>query len=511
MDEPVQPQPAHYEGQVLGDCRLLRASSEGQLTQTWEAEQVSMRRQVMLEILKEVPRHDERVVAGFLADVRAKALVRHPVIGAVYEAVSTPEHTFFSRERLEGMDFQRIHASGRKFTPLEVVKILEGISDAMIYLKEMGVATVDHGLHHLVLDPQNKVRMMNLAVEGPRDGAVDTRTKQLLGMYFEELRDATRPGATRVASLCGLMIEGQNGIPLTWAQILKLCRQVEGQLESQSDEEKAQVVARQEVELAKRSGPTVKKSTLWALFGGVGLIGALVLFLLISGGNDKPVEPVTKEEELPYVEIAAGEYDVFGEKVILRKGFRIEKTEVTISQYQEFLEAENLASFAHPDDPTLGLDPRRSREPKDWLKIMRAAVKRKKWNGVEVSVESPVVLVNWWDAYAYAKWKGGRLPTSAEWRVAAVAGGASPKVGGWSEVTDDDGDVTGLGLKKMAGGVSEWTEKMEVDPDFSLSPKKPVVVGASYNKPKNGASHRAYVPDREFRNWALGFRIVLED
>ena len=36
-----------------------------------------------------------------------------------------------------------------------------------------------------------------------------------------------------------------------------------------------------------------------------------------------------------------------------------------------------------------------------------------------MSLNSPIMMVTWWDAYAYAKWKGRELPTELEWERAA--------------------------------------------------------------------------------------------
>ena len=126
------------------------------------------------------------------------------------------------------------------------------------------------------------------------------------------------------------------------------------------------------------------------------------------------------------------------------KAYRIDKYLVTNAQYARF-----IAATGH-------------RPPSDWSD-------GKPQLG---TLLLPVTLVNWYDATAYAKWAGKRLPTEAEWEKAArgTDGRRWPwgnemdperlntyyNVGSASSVTTYDKGVSPYGVYDMAGNVDEW-------------------------------------------------------
>ncbi len=126
--------------------------------------------------------------------------------------------------------------------------------------------------------------------------------------------------------------------------------------------------------------------------------------------------------------------------------FYIDKYEVTNKQYKEFVDATGCTLPEH-------------------------------WEGKNYPAglgDHPVVYVTWNAAVAYAKWKGKRLPTEAEWEKAAR--GTDGRIFPWGNKfkrrtanTDDGGPgkttpvgkykkgVSPYGCYDMAGGVGEWT------------------------------------------------------
>lgn len=491
-------------GDIVGDYRLQRKVKADSVTRTWEAEQISMHRPVILEILSARSARDEELVTKFLANVRAKALVSHPGVGSVYEAVNSEEATFFSRERLDGRSLEALAAAGHTFSPLQVVNLLRQIAVAMIYLEESGIATEEFTRAHFVLVHDDQIRLVNLAVEGERDEAISTRTKQLLGEFFEDSVMDGKRGTTRVKSLCGYMSDRTRPVPLTWEQIADLCGQVRNQLEgAQATPAPVQIEP-----VAQPRKPLKIPASVWALVAGVLLISGLIA-IMVSLQDRQELPAVAASPEVPkQIEIPPGSYPAAGgkadRKVTIREAFLIDRTEVTVAEYNEFLKLPDHRPYQHPDQPAA----KTSHQPDGWEALWRAAVKGETWQGRSMSLGCPVVGVDWWDAHAFARWKGGALPTLSQWMAAASMGGEPSGTSPWGKAGQDPQDVTGAGVAGLAGNVREWTRRSEIDPANPLAPRSFVLAGASFAEPSGGIATRLWVASRNVRRDDLGFRVI---
>ncbi|WP_143185413.1 SUMF1/EgtB/PvdO family nonheme iron enzyme [Rubritalea squalenifaciens] len=498
-------------GMQIGDYLLEEIAFEGAATRTWVARQVSVNRPVIIDSLNREHQQDDDIVSEFLADVRAKARVDHPFIGSVYEAIREGRLCFFAREALSGETLEEMIESGQQLAPEHIAHILRQISEANLYLEKHNVASLPLESNQVYVSEGYLTRIVNMAVGGDRDHSISTQEKHLLGSALLELLEKDKPGSTRTKSLLSYMTDLERDIPITWEQIRDLSEGIERQLTTPDEP-----LALEQSTVKLRKNDTSKKLV---LFTGIG-IGAAALIIIASlfiNRPDRPKERILNEA----VEIPSGNYPTHdGGKNQLRS-FWIDAHEVTIGEYAEFLALmdqltpSQQENFQHEDQP----ESKESHKPDDWDNLLAAARKGMNWNGRKVTLNCPVVGVDWWDAYAFAEQAGRRLPTQEEW-YAALSSSKTPlkeiKASPWGPVDQSDEDLTANKIHGMAGNVSEWTRKLAKNPAYPTKPKMVVLCGGSFLKPGSTATSREWLDPstsdltdpRDLRRPDLGFRTI---
>lgn len=205
--------------------------------------------------------------------------------------------------------------------------------------------------------------------------------------------------------------------------------------------------------------------------------------------------------------------------------FRIDTTPVTNGAYAEFVAAGGY------DDPKWwtrdGWAWRAEADlehPQFWSRSL-AGWRRRRFGRVEpLPAREPVQHVCWFEADAYARWRGARLPTEAEWEKAAsgaLEGGGQFRLGrrfGPDDVGALPEGASDWGAQDMLGGVWEWTASdFEAYPGFHPFPYR------EYSEVFFGAGSSEYGPGYKvlrggswatdpiacsvtFRNWDLPIR-----
>lgn len=498
-------------GMLVGDYHLMELLHEGTTTRTWSATQVSVNREVVIDSLNRAYQNDSAIINTFLSDVRTKAKVDHPLIGSVFEAVREEHICFYTREKIAGNSLQDLVDSGSILSPEEMVHVIKQIAEANLYLESHSVASLPLAANQVYVSSTNMCRIINMAVGGKRDHNVSTQDKVMLGNTFRKLLNKDSPGATRTKSLLQYMADTEREIPLTWEQIKDLSEGVERQLCEPSEPIS---LDSHTMKLQKKQ---YSKRLMVSIGIAVGLLLAGIFTYFLVNREKRPKQRQLEGEVL----IAAGNYKTFDGIKAKTQSFLIDAHEVTIAEYAAFLKDFALLdlsrheAYQHENHPTYKL----SYLPDDWDNLYQAAKDGGTWNGLKVTLNCPVVGVDWWDAYTFASYNNRRLPTQDEWMAALLSSGTKPKnleVSPWGPVDQNTKDITKNGIYGLAGNVSEWTlKRTKPTYDPTVTVKRPVICGAAFNSNLEGATKREWIQQdtsvsdaRDIRRPNLGFRTV---
>ena len=445
------------DGTVLGSYRILRTIGFSAWGTLYHAVQMPMGRAVIMEVLQDEKAAVPSVKQQFLANAAARANVHHPFFLAVYEGGDVQGHCFYTYEGIEGECLASLVASGYRVEDRVVLSILEGVAGALAYLESQQIAHADLDAASIFLGPDSKPRMANPALQKGGATHVAGQIRALAGMVKPLLPGGRASSKSlRTTMVC---MEGDGDLTLTtWAALLQLLQVLHPAGSSP-------------LALPGPKGGARKPFWFWSLLAlVVGLIWGTLSYRGFGPG-EKGFERMLK--------VPVGEFIYQEGKNVQLPEFWIDTYEVTVGQYAKFLEhlqahPEEASKFDAPAQPKGKLH-----IPHQWGVFYAAAKEGQLYKQHPIDLNTPVFNVDWWDACAYARWKGRRLPTEQEWEKAAR-----------------------LGIVGMAGNVSEWTS--------TLDPEKqcPVIRGGNFTTEDNKVARRIAVLAPDGVSEQVGFRTV---
>lgn len=518
--------PESLAGLTIGDYEVREKRRDIDNTESYLAFQRTMHREVVLERLKPEFHNNREVKRAFRKLVRARAAVVHPSIAAVYEAQETPQgEILYSRELVSGKSLARLEREHVKVPVSHLLALLKVAGEAVSYLDQQHIGRGRLRPESLFVGDDGIPRVANIVQPDRATDCDDAADLEVLANYVKSV-SAQQPGPVAVLLPLLRRMRGEGTAPIrTWPDLLLAARQAQQRLA----DEQARLPAGPHPTAPLRRQRTRRLSP-W-LWGGV------VLLVMASAVWLYPILTVPKARPLSgMMRIPAGPF-LFqdGRKMTLPE-FWIDKYEVTIAAYAEFLQTTGggRTKFDHADQPAT----KTSHKPMNWDEYHLAAQQGQTFKGHRITLNCPVQWVDWWDAWAYAAWKGRRLPTEEEWEKAArgtqgaeYPWGVTPAPGRTNSGADYDAKATGGGqvdgfnflcevdaldeadkdrspfdVVDMAGNVSEWTSSMGQHPDFP-DQQSPIYRGGSFAvKDAPLREQRWTAKSPEYAQPSLGFR-----
>jgi formylglycine-generating enzyme required for sulfatase activity len=219
------------------------------------------------------------------------------------------------------------------------------------------------------------------------------------------------------------------------------------------------------------------------IFGAVGsllaLTGIIGASIFLTGNRPSPITSVGM------VNIPAGSYPISTDSNIEVADFWIDRYEITNNDYAKFIDDTQ-------NDP-----------PRYWVDGQIPSGQR----------NHPVSQIVWDQAEEYCSWAGKRLPTEAEWEIAArgpfgwkYPWGNNPdsvkqETKGTRPVDSNPANLSYFGAYYMSGNVWEWVK----DPYTSTAKNEHVMRGGAYG-PLDVLTTAISVPDNSSANEKAGFR-----
>jgi len=234
-----------------------------------------------------------------------------------------------------------------------------------------------------------------------------------------------------------------------------------------------------------------------------------------TGRQSGVLRPKTARQEAPFemVKVPQGPFLYGDEKTreVIDRDYWIDQYPVTNEKYRAFIVAGGYENQQYW-----------SSEGWQW-KTKNAITGPKYWNDVKWNkADHPVVGVSYYEAEAYAKWSGKRLPTEQEWEKAArgekdgreypwgeefnnnKCNSNQSGIGHTTPVSQYPKGVSPYGCYDMAGNIWEWCASW-----YNESLGQRVIRGGSwFNSPGYlRVSYRNW-SDADVRNYLIGFRLA---
>jgi len=343
----------------------------------------------------------------FARTIRAMARISHPSVYSIYESFFWENRILVAVEPVLHPSLLHLRIAGET-PPLPACARLAGaLASVLAEMDSSSLPARRLGEYDYTLSPKGTPRLRNPAAEPGESGIPFQENAR----YFAEILDPWLGHQPKGRALLQILREAGDSPQ----ELLRQTRDFERSLA-----EFRQVHVRKEELEAEAKTLRARQVRRWAIGIGAVLLAAFlaVYARVIFQAFFLDLPSRLSETELP---VPGGSVDGAGETVEV-KPFFLDRHEVTIGEYEKFLAAMRKDPAWQrflPDAARVSKNSPADLEPRDWPEILRRARKHQPYQDQKINRDTPVFNVDYPSAAAYARWKGRRLPTMAEWIRAA--------------------------------------------------------------------------------------------
>ncbi len=469
----------------------------------------------------------------FRSSATAMARAGHPNVQAVYQAGAYQGRDFFARERWDVPNLAERATAGQGIDGRLAAQIIYTVGAVTIFWDANNHPHTVVGATDVSVSPQGIIKVANCV--DPSLPATPPGFSDLTGLA--RVVSALLAGAENVPPRVQALVERIGSGPVPLAEIVGEAQAIDIELaperEIEVTEERQQ--ARKAIHVERKK----QKRNFYLM--GAGFVGVLLIVGYFIYARFLAPPPSREFNEM--VSIPAGAYVYQDGPATLDHAYYMDKFEVTFGQYLKFLQAVDEAGTdaAWRDAGQKG---EKDHQPNEWADhvegdnriagIFTCIKYHQPYHKEYLTLDHPVFNIDWYDAEAYAKWAGKRLPTEQEWEKAArgsqgylfpwgstflpeantsVPTEGTPPDASRTERTHQvvdatPGDRSPYGVFDMAGNVSEWTDTIVASTKLSTE-KVAVIRGANFlskSVDHEQLTNRITTYEQTTRQVWLGFR-----
>ncbi len=203
---------------VLGRFELRRMLGQGAQSQVWLGFDPRLEREVAIKLMKPMRGPNTQVITQWLQEARSVSRLTHPNIVPVFEADVQDKQPYLVFEYVAGQTLADLIAQQGGLPPMQAVKIIQDVLDALVAAHAAGVVHRDLKPSNVLVDASGRARVMDFGIAVRISDMANTSVSDSAGTPAYMAPEAARGEAITplmdVYSAGLLLAEALSGNPL---------------------------------------------------------------------------------------------------------------------------------------------------------------------------------------------------------------------------------------------------------------------------------------------------------